>query len=222
MRDKTFSGICLVNGVVVLGLYKAEKQLDDKCEWITVAGRTKQVLRIREQIGARLVAHRQDGVQFLCTRRTSLFVSPKRLYQMERKHRAEFKFLSIAVVNPRSYQVCGKDWLSLTKGERLKVCAAIARDGVYAASDTDLPAALFAPPPSTAVPAAPTPAPAAPTEDDRQLVIGRIALGLVAVLVTFALLGLGHVVVVAAYSILAACIVAIRSKSRLPKAEVPF
>jgi hypothetical protein len=228
------SGIALVNGVVLLGLYRAEKILDDRCQWITVGGKTKQVPRIFEQLGARLVAHRQDGAQFLRTRRTSLFVSPRRIKQMERAHRAEFKFLSIAVVNPHAHKVCGKDWLSLNKSERLQVCASITQNGVCLASDVDLPAQLLTtapllPEPKPAVIPAPKPQ---PKPDGLGMQWARVVggiLGILALIVLpFALLrGLevvfgGAVAAITAYAVLAACVWTNKNERATGGSDVAF
>jgi len=136
------SGICQVDGVVILGVYRATAELDED---------NRKVLR--EQLGSKLVVHRVGDVTFLATQRGKVFVSGRRLRRLETKHRCEFSFLSLAVADVHAHEVCQKDWLTLNRGERLQVCAHIAQHGPYLATEADVPAIIATSKPKPVVPA---------------------------------------------------------------------
>jgi hypothetical protein len=149
MREQT--GLCFVGGVLVCGLYRAEKEIRDNCQTITIAGKTHEIGKIYERLGTRLRVFRaEDGTQILRTGRTSLFVSPRRLQRIEKKHKVKFDFVPATDVPA--------DWFRLSKDQKLQIACQIAKGVKYVTDDSDLPNFLL-----TAAPLLPSPTKPMPT-----------------------------------------------------------
>lgn len=154
------SGVAILDGVVVCGLYRTTKVMDEDGH-----------LRLEpERVAGTLVVHRtKSGVQILRTKRNGMYVNGRRLRRFEDEHNVEIKLLSLPVVEPFAHKVYGKPWLELTREQRWEVSAAIAESLRYKAVDEDLPrfirstAPLLPAPtnPARSIPIEPKPAPTA-------------------------------------------------------------
>jgi len=205
------TGICLIDGQIVCGLFRTIRQEDE-------FGVSKLE---PERLNGTLVAHRcKSGATILRPKRNNMYVSMRRVRQLERKHRVEFKFLNVSQVDPHAQKLFGKPYFGLTKQEKWGVCASIAQHGVYLAVEADIPAFIATPkrPVASVIPA---PQPKTQHVNEAQEFLRALfaVIGFVALLAApfLAIRGLQLIVggaasVAICYSLIVTCVVANRRR----------
>jgi hypothetical protein len=236
------TGVCILDGVVLCGLFLTAKYEPEIPEYIEVCGIRKPIQKLSpERIGGTLIVWRSaNGTTILCPKRNAMHVSGRRLRRLEREHRGiEFKFLPVSVVDPFAFKTFGKGWLELTRAQRWEVSAAIAESLRYKAVDQDLPqflhttAPLLPSPKPPRVPVTVIPAPKPQPKPDGlgmqwARVVGFILGVLALIVLPFALLrGLevafgGAVAAITAYAVLAACAWTNKHKRVVGGSDVAF
>ncbi|MGB7728407.1 MAG: hypothetical protein WBL50_10265 [Candidatus Acidiferrum sp.] len=229
------TGVCILDGQILCGLFLTTKYESEIPEYIEVCGIRKPVLKMEpERLNGTLVVHRtKSGMMILRPKRNGMYVHGRRLRKLEREHRGiEFKFLPLSAVDPFAFKTFGKGWLELTRTQRWEVSAAIADSLRYHAVEADLPAFIATPKPRPTTPRViPTPKPPQPktqnvSETHKFLRILFGILGLIGlVILPFALLrGLevafnGFIASLAAYGVLGYAVIRNRQRAVVTSEE---
>jgi hypothetical protein len=217
------SGLCLINGVVCLGMFHTTPpKLDPPTApltWQQMEARAKRrnEEREREWLNGRLLVHRAtDGTMVLYVRRSKIFARYGRIRKMEKARRGEFKFVPLGQIQPIAERLYPEtSWFRLSREKQLRVACEFARSLKYVATDADLPDFFSSPTPGfVATPSKPpTHVVASMPRTDHRLP-GVITLACIALFVALALSGHGGLAVLVAYTALATCIVANKCAKR--------